>query len=901
MPVVKSGKLFRPTRSYEVLSEQKESIREKWKQRVANELAFVNQRPLYLLLDSISKIIDQLILTLKHRDSKSSSKEIGQASLLSSDSTDLSLEQLLAEYRILRQVIFETLDQFIELTRSERDTIFDFLQHAKMEAAKQYAERISQLEVEATHALKRTEVRLKLALDAANMGVWEWDLRTGALVWSDRMLILWNYSPEEFSGTIDNFWARIHPDDRDQVMQAIEGSTHDHRSFDIKYRVVWPDQSVHWIESQGKASVDSSGKVVQVAGVASDVTEREEYRQKLKESEEVFRLASRATQNLIWDWDFFTNRIRWYGEVAKKIGSPTSIAETDANWWYDRIHPSHRDRVINGIHASIDQGDENWHDEYEFRREDGTYFPVVDRGYVIRDANGEAVRMVGAMQDVTAQKAILDALRTSEKSFRTLADSMPQIVWTARADGFLDWYNQLWYDYTGAAPGSSWDDRYSPVHPDDIEPTRRRWKESLQTGKHYEMEFRFKRKSDGQYRWHLGRAIPLKNESGSIIKWIGTSTDVHDQKVLLAELKSTQERLSLALKASRVGIFDHDLTTGAVTWTREEAEIFGYPQDRLQVQYSDVQSRIHPEDMEMVNLAIEKARNQKQDYRAEFRVIWPDGSIHWLFGIGKVIFDSQGRATHLMGSNLDVTERRKVLESLKEERELRERFVFTLTHDLRTPLTSAKMNIQLAARKANDPDAVLNHSVKAVSALQRADKMIQDLLDASRIRVGIGLTIETAECDMAKLVREVCDELTAANGVQFKLQVPPSLTGYWSCSELRRAIENLGSNAVKYGDLSRPIEVDLVQSESNVKFSIHNYGNPIPPSDIPKIFESFRRATTSEGKSKGWGLGLSLVKGVIEAHGGQISVQSDPASGTIFSFQLPIHQAFLADRSKITK
>jgi signal transduction histidine kinase len=167
--------------------------------------------------------------------------------------------------------------------------------------------------------------------------------------------------------------------------------------------------------------------------------------------------------------------------------------------------------------------------------------------------------------------------------------------------------------------------------------------------------------------------------------------------------------------------------------------------------------------------------------------------------------------------------------------------------------------------------------------------------------VGIGLTIETAECDMAKLVREVCDELTAANGVQFKLQVPPSLTGYWSCSELRRAIENLGSNAVKYGDLSRPIEVDLVQSESNVKFSIHNYGNPIPPSDIPKIFESFRRATTSEGKSKGWGLGLSLVKGVIEAHGGQISVQSDPASGTIFSFQLPIHQAFLADRSKITK
>jgi PAS domain S-box-containing protein len=901
MPVVKSGKLFRPTRSYEVLSEQKESIREKWKQRVANELAFVNQRPLYLLLDSISKIIDQLILTLKHRDSKSSSKEIGQASLLSSDSTDLSLEQLLAEYRILRQVIFETLDQFIELTRSERDTIFDFLQHAKMEAAKQYAERISQLEVEATHALKRTEVRLKLALDAANMGVWEWDLRTGALVWSDRMLILWNYSPEEFSGTIDNFWARIHPDDRDQVMQAIEGSTHDHQSFDIKYRVVWPDQSVHWIDSQGKASLDSSGKVVQVAGVAYDVTEREEYRQKLKESEEVFRLASRATQNLIWDWDFVTDQVRWHGEVAKNIGSSAAITKTDANWWYERIHPSDRDRVINGIHAVIDQGDENWHDEYEFRREDGTYFPVVDRGYVIRDANGKAVRMVGAMQDVTAQKATLDALRTSEKSFRTLADSMPQIVWTARADGFLDWYNQLWYDYTGAAPGSRWNASRSPVHPDDIEPTRKRWKEALQTGTLFEMELRFRRKSDGQYRWHLSRAIPLKDESGFIIKWIGTSTDVHDQKVLLAELKSAQERLALALKASQVGIFDYNLTTGKVTWTREEAEIFGYPPDRLQVEYSDVQSRIHAEDMDMVNRAIEKARDQKQDYRAEFRVIWPDGSIHWLFGIGKVVFDSQGKATHLMGSNLDVTERREVLESLKEERELRERFVFTLTHDLRTPLTSAKMNIQLASRKANDPDAVLSHSVKAVGALQRADKMIQDLLDASRIRVGIGLTIEAAECDMAKLVREVCDELTAANGVQIKLQVPPSVIGVWSCSELRRAIENLGSNAVKYGDPSRPIEVNLLQLEDQVKFSIHNYGNPIPPSDLPKIFESFRRATTSEGKSKGWGLGLSLVKGVIEAHGGQISVQSDPVSGTVFSFQLPIHQAFLVDRSKITK
>ena len=150
-------------------------------------------------------------------------------------------------------------------------------------------------------------------------------------------------------------------------------------------------------------------------------------------------------------------------------------------------------------------------------------------------------------------------LRDSEASFRTLTEAMPQIVWTSRPDGYLDYYNQHWVDYTGMTVEQTQGWGWEPViHPEDLPNCVERWTHALQSGDLYEVEYRFKRASDGAYRWHLGRATPLRNEAGEIVKWFGTCTDIEDQKQAEAKLRQSRDSLELAV-AERTRALQHEL------------------------------------------------------------------------------------------------------------------------------------------------------------------------------------------------------------------------------------------------------------------------------------------------------------------------------------------------------
>jgi signal transduction histidine kinase len=198
------------------------------------------------------------------------------------------------------------------------------------------------------------------------------------------------------------------------------------------------------------------------------------------------------------------------------------------------------------------------------------------------------------------------------------------------------------------------------------------------------------------------------------------------------------------------------------------------------------------------------------------------------------------------------------------------------------------MNAHLAIRKIADPQDVITHASKMLDAIGRADKMIRDLLDASRIKAGAGLDIQLGECELVALVRNACNELTALHGADYRIEGPERLVGHWSCDDVLRAIDNLGSNAAKYGDTTRPITVTIRPHDDLVDIMVHNHGNPIPPEELPTLFDRFMRTTSSGGEAQGWGLGLSLVRGVAEAHGGSIGVESAPDDGTTFTLRLPL-------------
>lgn len=228
-------------------------------------------------------------------------------------------------------------------------------------------------------------------------------------------------------------------------------------------------------------------------------------------------------------------------------------------------------------------------------------------------------------------------------------------------------------------------------------------------------------------------------------------------------------------------------------------------------------------------------------------------------------------------------------DNLEKERELREQFVATLTHDLRTPLTAAKMGAQFILRRPENVEKNQQLAVKIIRSIDRMDQMVRDLLDASRIRAGESLALTMNPCDLREVALMTLRELGAAYGDRFMLETDrDSISGYWNEDGLRRVIENLASNAVKYGFPQQLITVSLKQTEETAQIIVHNFGNPIAAEEQQSLFEPFQRSHTAQnGSKKGWGLGLTLVKGVVEAHGGYVNVTSSESEGTRFIVTLP--------------
>jgi signal transduction histidine kinase len=217
---------------------------------------------------------------------------------------------------------------------------------------------------------------------------------------------------------------------------------------------------------------------------------------------------------------------------------------------------------------------------------------------------------------------------------------------------------------------------------------------------------------------------------------------------------------------------------------------------------------------------------------------------------------------------------------------LKETMSNTLTHDLRNPLTSTKISAQLVLRKLNTDDSSVPKMNLIISNMDRLDQMITGILDASRLEAGQSMPIDREFCDLDVIIRQVTDELNLSYPDIFKVQSEGKCCGYWDEDGLRRLIENLVTNAVKYGEINKSITISLSQNRTSVELSVHNFGKPIPSGEVPILFEQYRRLKSATDKS-GWGLGLTMVKGMVDAHNGSINVESEKNKGTTFIVKLP--------------
>lgn len=231
------------------------------------------------------------------------------------------------------------------------------------------------------------------------------------------------------------------------------------------------------------------------------------------------------------------------------------------------------------------------------------------------------------------------------------------------------------------------------------------------------------------------------------------------------------------------------------------------------------------------------------------------------------------------------------VEFTERQTDVQQTFIHGLTHDLKTPIFTARINVKAISTRAGISDLDKKAIKNVLVSLNRLESLSHDMLDASRVRAGERLNLQFIQCDLGVMIREVVEELTMVHGDRIVLDLNGPLSGNWGSDGLRRAVENLIDNAVKYGSSGAPIKVSLKGDGGAIEIAVHNEGSVLTEDEIPRLFDKFKRSGhAKEGTPSGWGMGLTVVKGVVEAHQGKIRVESRAGQGTRFVLDIPLER-----------
>jgi PAS domain S-box-containing protein len=256
----------------------------------------------------------------------------------------------------------------------------------------------------------RRQAQLADAQRIARLGSYHWDVATNRVDRSEELCRIFGVSADQFEPTLDGYLARVHADDLAGTLSAIERAFAGRSPFSFEERIVRPDGSVRWLHSQGRWICDEANAPVTLVGICQDITERKQAEDQLRRSDERFQIVARATNDAIWDWDLGANSLWWNQGITTLFGYAAGDIGGDATWRSDRMHPEDRARVAAELAGVMARRGQVWSAEYRFRRADGSYADVHDRGSVIYDRSMQPMRMMGAMSDISDRKRAVDIL-----------------------------------------------------------------------------------------------------------------------------------------------------------------------------------------------------------------------------------------------------------------------------------------------------------------------------------------------------------------------------------------------------------------------------------------------------------------------------------------------------------
>lgn len=488
-----------------------------------------------------------------------------------------------------------------------------------------------------------------------------------------------------------------------------------------------------------------------------------------------------------------------------------------------------------------------------------------------------------------------DALHEREQQFRSLANSIPQLAWMTDDSGYVNWYNQRWYDYTGkdfdSMKGWGWKTVH---HPDHIDRVISKFNSCIEQQIEWEDEFPL-RNGNGEYRWFLSRAKPIRNQQNQVVRWFGTNTDITDKLEQANALRESENKLRLAMETTKVGSFEYSLQEEATHWDPMIKRIWGVA-DYVQATQTIFWQGVHPDDVEEVENAINQSMTGDSlgRYQAVFRVVnIRNKQLYWVEATGQVIFEND-TPTKMIGMIIDISERKLLEESLKKAvKELqhadqsKNEFLSILGHELRNPLAALSNSVEILADKNDDePDLfrVMKHSVSTMA------KLLDDLLDLNRVSQN-KIQLDLRRIDLKRVLLNAI-EMSRNISYQKKHEIVTFIPGpiYMNGDESRmeQVFCNLLVNACRYTPEGGSIDVEVDDDHQFIRVTIRDNGVGISAEYLEKIFDPFFQIKQHKKASSGLGIGLALSKKLVQLHGGRIEAYSDgPNKGSEFVVRLP--------------
>ena len=547
--------------------------------------------------------------------------------------------------------------------------------------------------------------------------------------------------------------------------------------------------------------------------------------------------------------------------------------------------------------------------EKEYFRKDGSRVPVLIGVATFEDSGEQGVAFV---LDLTERKRAEEALRESERKLRQFIESVPAHFWSASPDGKATHVNQRLLDYFGIrledqkASGLE-DQRPSDwkavLHPDDVAETERTLNHAFQTGESFQRVHRLRR-WDGEYRWHRVRAEPLRDHEGHIIQWYGFSIDIDEAKKAEEQLRRSEANLAEAQKLSRTGSWALSPSTTKISyWSEECYRIWGFDPAQGVPNRETVWRRIHPDDQKRVLEEAERALREKRDYSSEFRIVLPDGTVKHLDAISHHLFSADGELIQVVGTNVDVTERKRAQGEHEKLRQLESDFAHmnrvsvmgeltaSLSHEITQPIASARNNARAAQNFLDMQPPDLGEVREALSCVVGDTDRAGDIIDRIRDHMKKAPP-RKSQFDLNDAIDEMIvlgRSAVIKNGVSVQTRLSEGLFPvHGDRVQLQQVVLNLLLNAVEAmgsteaGARELLISTERDQDHRGVLVAVRDSGPGIDPSHLERVFDTFY--TT---KSSGMGMGLSICRSIIEAHRGRLWAEANEPRGAVFRFTLP--------------